>query len=144
MVKKTLLLFLFFTYVLTFGSNDFIKNERNFLKKNFKIKKSTKYVYNIDYDFKKAPFNELAFLGFFTLRLYQFFISSQDKDTCMFHPHCSLYAQISINKYGLVKGGIMSASRLLRCNGVGGSYYYNIAPDGKIIDPPDRNYLWKK
>ena len=144
MVKNLLLFFFFFTVIFIYAENNFSENEVSFIKNNYKILKKNEFTYKVNYNFKKASFDELSFLGFFTLKLYQFFISSQDKETCIFHPHCSLYAQIAINKYGIVKGGIMSSSRVLRCNGFGGSYYTHIAPDGKIIDPTERNYLWKK
>jgi uncharacterized protein len=35
---------------------------------------------------------------------------------CRFHPSCSEYAYQAIAKYGLLKGGWMSAWRILRCN----------------------------
>jgi hypothetical protein len=35
---------------------------------------------------------------------------------CRFHPTCSEYAIQAINKYGLIKGGLKSAWRILRCN----------------------------
>jgi uncharacterized protein len=38
------------------------------------------------------------------------------KNTCRFYPSCSHYAFQSIYKYGLIRGGFMSAWRVLRCN----------------------------
>ncbi|HWA52291.1 MAG TPA: membrane protein insertion efficiency factor YidD [Patescibacteria group bacterium] len=35
---------------------------------------------------------------------------------CRFTPTCSEYAAQAIQKYGIVKGGFMSAWRILRCN----------------------------
>ncbi len=35
---------------------------------------------------------------------------------CRFRPTCSEYAILSIEKYGLIKGGIKAAWRILRCN----------------------------
>lgn len=35
---------------------------------------------------------------------------------CRFRPTCSDYAIMSINKYGVIKGGLKAAWRLLRCN----------------------------
>jgi len=35
---------------------------------------------------------------------------------CRFRPTCSEYAITAIAKYGLVKGGLMSLWRVLRCN----------------------------
>jgi uncharacterized protein len=35
---------------------------------------------------------------------------------CRFHPTCSQYGYAAIEKYGLIKGGILIAWRILRCN----------------------------
>lgn len=35
---------------------------------------------------------------------------------CRFHPTCSDYGAEAISKYGLIKGGAMTAWRILRCN----------------------------
>lgn len=51
------------------------------------------------------------------IRLYQATISrALPPDTCRFYPSCSHYGYQAIYKYGAVKGGLMAAWRLLRCN----------------------------
>lgn len=35
---------------------------------------------------------------------------------CRFHPTCSEYGYQAIEKYGVIKGGIMAFWRILRCN----------------------------
>jgi hypothetical protein len=35
---------------------------------------------------------------------------------CRFNPTCSDYAYQAIFKYGIIKGGLLTAWRLLRCN----------------------------
>ncbi|MFH1867150.1 MAG: membrane protein insertion efficiency factor YidD [Patescibacteria group bacterium] len=35
---------------------------------------------------------------------------------CRFHPSCSEYAYQAIDKYGVIKGGIMALRRLFRCH----------------------------
>jgi hypothetical protein len=35
---------------------------------------------------------------------------------CRFHPSCSQYAYQAITRYGLIKGGLKSIWRILRCN----------------------------
>ncbi|MFA6551163.1 MAG: membrane protein insertion efficiency factor YidD [Patescibacteria group bacterium] len=35
---------------------------------------------------------------------------------CRFYPTCSDYAIQAIEKYGVVKGGLKTAGRILRCN----------------------------
>ena len=35
---------------------------------------------------------------------------------CRYHPTCSEYGYQSIEKFGLVKGGVKTVWRILRCN----------------------------
>jgi len=35
---------------------------------------------------------------------------------CRFHPTCSDYAILAIEKYGFIRGGIKAVWRVLRCN----------------------------
>ena len=35
---------------------------------------------------------------------------------CRFYPSCSQYGLEAINKYGVIKGGLMASWRILRCN----------------------------
>lgn len=35
---------------------------------------------------------------------------------CRFYPSCSEYSIEAINKYGIIKGGLKSAWRILKCN----------------------------
>jgi hypothetical protein len=51
------------------------------------------------------------------IRLYQATLSrTLPQDTCRFYPSCSHYGYQAIYKYGLLKGGLMAAWRVLRCN----------------------------
>jgi len=50
------------------------------------------------------------------IRLYQRWISPLFPNTCRFHPSCSQYAYEAITKYGLFKGALLGAWRILRCN----------------------------
>jgi hypothetical protein len=51
------------------------------------------------------------------IRLYQVTLSrTLPPDTCRFYPSCSRYGYQAIYKYGALKGGLMVAWRLLRCN----------------------------
>ena len=36
--------------------------------------------------------------------------------TCKYHPSCSQYAVDALKKYGLVRGSLKAAWRILRCN----------------------------
>ena len=44
-------------------------------------------------------------------------------NSCRYIPTCSNYAIEAINKYGLIKGGILSFRRILRCNPFGSKGY---------------------
>ena len=50
------------------------------------------------------------------IKVYQKYISPLKKPCCRFYPTCSEYAVQAIRKHGVLKGGALSAYRLLRCN----------------------------
>ena len=51
------------------------------------------------------------------IRLYQAtFSRALPADTCRFYPTCSHYGYQAIYKYGVLKGGLLAAWRVLRCN----------------------------
>ena len=47
---------------------------------------------------------------------YQINLSQKIDGKCLFAPSCSNYAVQAIEKYGLMKGGVRSLIRLLKCN----------------------------
>jgi putative membrane protein insertion efficiency factor len=50
------------------------------------------------------------------LRLYKRWISPSLLPSCRYVPTCSEYAMEAIERYGVVRGGLMGAWRLLRCH----------------------------
>jgi uncharacterized protein len=51
------------------------------------------------------------------IRAYQLTLSKAlPSDTCRFYPTCSHYSYQAIYKHGAVKGTLLSAWRILRCN----------------------------
>jgi putative membrane protein insertion efficiency factor len=50
------------------------------------------------------------------IRLYQRFISPAFAPRCRYYPTCSEYAVQSIRELGPIRGSILAAWRLLRCN----------------------------
>jgi len=51
------------------------------------------------------------------IRLYQKTVSPiLPEGTCRFYPSCSHYGYQAIYKYGAIKGSLMAAWRVLRCN----------------------------
>ena len=47
---------------------------------------------------------------------YQMAISPHLSVSCRYYPTCSAYTYQSVNKYGVIKGGIMGIKRILRCH----------------------------
>lgn len=70
----------------------------------------------------------------FIIKLYKIFISPLLPQACRFYPTCSTYSIEALQKHGLLRGGYLSAKRILSCN-----------PFGKGgFDPvPEKFYLWK-
>ncbi|MDD6436137.1 MAG: membrane protein insertion efficiency factor YidD [Clostridiales bacterium] len=52
----------------------------------------------------------------FLIRGYQKYISPVTLNHCKYYPSCSQYGLEAIQKYGALKGGLMAAWRILRCN----------------------------
>ena len=50
------------------------------------------------------------------VKFYQLCISPFTPPSCRFTPTCSQYAIEAIEKYGVLKGGLLAAWRILRCN----------------------------
>lgn len=50
------------------------------------------------------------------ITLYRNLISPFLGANCRFYPSCSLYAQIAIERFGVVRGLWLSLKRLLRCH----------------------------
>lgn len=52
----------------------------------------------------------------FVLRIYKWLISPMLPPSCRYVPTCSEYAMEAVERYGVLRGGLASAWRLLRCN----------------------------
>jgi putative membrane protein insertion efficiency factor len=50
------------------------------------------------------------------IRVYQRVISPALPRRCKYHPTCSAYAVQSIRSFGILRGSVLAAWRLLRCN----------------------------
>jgi putative membrane protein insertion efficiency factor len=48
--------------------------------------------------------------------VYQRLISPAIPQRCKYHPTCSRYAVDAIREYGILRGAVLAAWRLLRCN----------------------------
>jgi putative membrane protein insertion efficiency factor len=50
------------------------------------------------------------------IRLYQRVLSPFVPRSCRFHPSCSEYACQALEKYGFLKGSVLSVARIARCH----------------------------
>ena len=51
-----------------------------------------------------------------SIKFYQKWISPLKPPTCRFIPTCSNYAITAIERYGIIKGGVLAVKRLLKCH----------------------------
>ena len=84
--------------------------------------------------FNPQETSELKLAATGLIRLYQKFISSQDGPTCNFSPTCSRFGMACIQEYGFLRGILLTADRLIRCNGSQSRYYHKDSVTGKYID----------
>lgn len=50
------------------------------------------------------------------IRMYRRFVSPMLPPSCRYWPSCSEYALQAIQKHGVLKGGLLGAWRIMRCN----------------------------
>ena len=93
--------------------------------------------------FNPQEVSELKLAATGLIRLYQKFISSQDGPACNFVPSCSRFGMACIQEFGMVQGLLLTADRLLRCNGSQSRHHYKDGVSGKFIDPVS-NYAERK
>ena len=65
---------------------------------------------------------------------YEKFISSQDGNTCCFTSSCSNFCVTAVRDKGVIKGALLTADRLTRCNGIQADRYEIDSLGGKNID----------
>jgi len=84
------------------------------------------------------------------IRLYRTGISDHTQPHCNYIPTCSQYALDAIGRYGAVRGGILAAWRLLRCNPFSrGGYdpvpeHFTLRREYKIYALPPRFFFGSK
>ena len=57
-----------------------------------------------------------ALAGLALLRVYRLTLSPLYGDRCKYHPTCSQYALDAVRELGLLRGAVLAAWRILRCN----------------------------
>jgi uncharacterized protein len=58
----------------------------------------------------------LRALAIAPIRVYQRALSPALARRCKYHPTCSQYAVEAVRRYGILRGLVLAAWRLLRCN----------------------------
>lgn len=61
-------------------------------------------------------YNPLRWIALTLIRFYQRFISPLTPPSCIYTPTCSNYTYQAIVKYGVLKGGLLGARRIMRCH----------------------------
>lgn len=113
-----------------FGQDDLITIHYN----QFDVKsEKTSYKEHAAYN------NEVTQLTSFFFIFYKEFVSSQDINTCVFTPSCSVYAMESIKKLGILEGILNAFDRLTRCHSFSRKYYTEDPVTHKMYDPVNKN-----
>ncbi|MGA8474788.1 MAG: membrane protein insertion efficiency factor YidD [Candidatus Cybelea sp.] len=76
----------------------------------------------------------MRFLLVGLIRIYQLAVSPLLPPACRFYPTCSRYAQESIRRHGVIRGGWLAIARLARCHPFhpGG---VDFVPEARIVRP---------
>lgn len=67
---------------------------------------------------------------------YRTVLASQDDAPCSFVPSCSAFSEQAIDRFGVVKGMLLTADRLLRDHPLAAQLYPADAASGLLADPP--------
>lgn len=69
------------------------------------------------------------------LKGYKKYISPHLGNNCRFTPTCSEYGMQAVETHGVLKGGLLTLWRLLRCNPFGKAGYDPPPQKGKWVNP---------
>ena len=72
------------------------------------------------------------------IRFYKKYISPALPPACRFHPTCSVYAIQAIERFGVLRGGLLAVWRILRCNPLGRFGFDPVPPKGRWKSPDRR------
>ena len=65
---------------------------------------------------RPVEFPEMRKFAVGPIKVYRRFVSPMLPPSCRYWPSCSEYALQAIEKHGVLKGGLMGAWRVTRCN----------------------------
>ena len=106
------------------------KNEKKELRNLFEVPDHTSYNSYI-----KNSSNELEFTAALLFVGYKTFFSSQDMQSCVFYPSCSVYAVECLRQEPFPKSVFKVFDRLTRCHPFASPKYYKIHESGQFYDP---------
>ncbi len=89
---------------------------------------------------RKPAAPEMRALLLFMIRLYQSYISSQDEDSCSYTKTCSRFSAEAVQRFGLLRGLLMTSDRLLRCHPLAPKYHPIDPASHLAIDLPVESY----
>ena len=97
-------------------------------------------LYPADSLIKSNEISLIKRIGILPISLWQRISYNSSFFDCQFYPSCSNYGAISLKKYGLIKGGIITSDRITRCNPYAFDYHMKLGYvfkdyDGRLIDP---------
>ncbi len=70
------------------------------------------------------------------VRAYQRLLSPMLPRRCKYHPTCSAYAAQALESYGILRGAVLAAWRLLRCNPLSHGGYDPVSTQTLFRAPP--------
>ena len=65
---------------------------------------------------KPVVFTEMRMFAVGPIKMYRRFVSPMLPPSCRYWPSCSEYMLQAIQKHGVLKGGLLGAWRIIRCN----------------------------
>ncbi len=88
---------------------------------------------------QRAPVSGLSY----SIGVYQKYVSGLRPLHCPMYPSCSRYGRFVFQRYGLAKGAVLTADRLLRCGHDHLFYPLTLQDNGfRLIDLPVRDPKW--
>ena len=111
---------------------------QNFYDEQYETKRKVSFLLSS----KKNPllrYNPVSLTLGGLLFVYQKFLSPQISASCPYNPSCSGFSKNSILRYGFIKGIVLTADRLTRCNNMAAKdITFLDFKNGKIDDQPEK------
>jgi len=112
-IKYRFLLFIFFGIALPLSGQ--VVNHVDFMFSKIEINEACQDLSDKE-NKDMEVLSEIDLSGLGLIRFYQLFISTQDKPACNFSHSCSNFGMTMIKERGMLKGCLLTADRLTRCN----------------------------